>query len=69
MVKKVKNAKKKSKKKQALSPEEEKTRIVTVLATKCNMKIEDVEEAFEKFHLEYKDGFIKREEYIQSRKV
>ena len=69
MARKVKGDKKKSKKKQALTPEEEKTRMITVLATKCNLKTEDVEEAYDKFHSKYKDGFIKREEYIQSRKV
>ena len=69
MARKVKGDKKKSKKKQALTPEEERTRMITVLATKCNLKTEDVEEAYDKFHSKYKDGFIKREEYIQSRKV
>ena len=69
MARKVKGDKKKSKKKQALTPEQEKTRMITVLATKCNLKTEDVEEAYDKFHSKYKDGFIKREEYIQSRKV
>ena len=69
MAKKAKKDKKKSKKKQQLTPEEEKDLLVSVLATKCNMKKEDVEEAYDDFYLKYKEGFIEREEYIQSMKV
>merc|ERR1712150_152822 len=68
MAKKAKKDKKKSKKKQQLTPEEEKDLLVSVLATKCNMKKEDVEEAYDDFYLKYKEGFIEREEYIQSMK-
>ena len=69
MVKKGKKDKKKSKKKQQLSPEEEKDLLVTVLSTKCNMNKEDVLTAYDEFYLKYKDGFIQREEYINSMKV
>ena len=68
MVKKSKKDKKKSKKKQ-ISPEEEKDLLMTLLATKCNMKKEDVEKSYDEFNLKYKDGFIQKDEYIQSMKV
>ena len=68
MVKKSKKDKKKSKKKQ-ISPEEEKDLLVTLLATKCNMEKEDVEKSYDDFNLKYKDGFIQKDEYIQSMKV
>ena len=68
MVKKSKKDKKKSKKKQ-ISPEEEKDLLVTLLAAKCNMEKEDVEKSYDDFNLKYKDGFIQKDEYIQSMKV
>ena len=68
MVKKSKKDKKKSKKKQ-ISPEEEKDQLMTLLACKCNMEKEDVEKSYDDFNLKYKDGFIQKEEYIQSMKV
>ena len=68
MVKKSKKDKKKSKKKQ-ISPEVEKDHLVSLLATKCNMEKEEVEKSYDDFNLKYKDGFIQKDEYIQSMKV
>lgn len=68
MVKKSKKDKKKSKKKQ-ISPEEAKDLLMTALSSKCNMEKEDVEKSYDDFNLKYKDGFIQKEEYIQSMKV
>ena len=67
MVKK--SNKRKSKKKKQVSPEEEKDLMMTLLATKCNMKKEEVEKSYDDFNMKYKDGFIQKEEYIQSMKV
>ena len=67
MVKK--SNKRKSKKKKQVSPEEEKDLLMTLLASKCNMQKEDVEKSYDEFNLKYKDGFIQKEEYIQSMKV
>ena len=66
MARKGKKNKRKEKK---MSPEEEKSAMVSALTIKCDLTQEEVLEAYDAFYNEHKTGVISKEDYIKSRKV